>query len=73
MCFSSVVDLGDHVVGPLLELLLGPVEIVLAELAVLLELLELLAGLAADVADRDPALLGLGLARPSPAPCGAPR
>ena len=55
---EQLVDLGDDLVGVLLELLLGPVEVVLAELAVLLERLELVAGLAADVAHRDPALLG---------------
>ena len=73
LVLQEVVDLGDHVVGPLLELLLGPVEIVLAELAVLLESLELVAGLAADVADRDPSPPRPGCARPSPAPCDAPR
>ena len=53
-----LVDLGDDLVRELLELLLGPVELVLGDVAVLLERLELLAGVAADVAHRDPALLG---------------
>ena len=37
LCFKQLVDLGDDLVGALLELLLGPVEVVLADLAVLLE------------------------------------
>src|SRR5206468_8629099 len=52
------VDLGDDVVGALLELLLDAVEVVLADLAVLLELLELVARLAADVAAGHAAFLG---------------
>src|SRR6478672_5301249 len=60
LVLQEVVDLGDHLVGALLELFLGAVEIVLAELAVLFEPFELVAGLATDVAHRDPRFLGLG-------------
>ena len=56
-----LVDLGDVLVGELLQLLLGPVELVDGDLAVLLERLELVAGRPPQVADRDPALLGLVL------------
>src|SRR5215207_9273355 len=55
---EQLVDLGHDLVGALLEVLLGPVEVVLADLAVLLEVLELLAGVAAGIPHRHPALLG---------------
>src|SRR4029079_4532452 len=58
LVLEQLVDLGDDLVGPLLEVLLGAIEVVLADLAVLLEPLELVAGMAAGVADGDPALLG---------------
>src|SRR5438876_4601034 len=52
------VDLGDDVVGQLLQILLDPVEIVARELSILLELLELLANVATDLAHGDPAVFG---------------
>src|SRR5438105_3750618 len=55
---GEVVDLGHELVGELLEVLLGPVEVVLAELAVLLERLEVVAGAPPQVPHRHPGLLG---------------
>src|SRR5690242_15646009 len=52
------VDLGDALVGQLLQPVLRPVDVVRAGLAVLLEVLEPVDGVAADVAGGDPALLG---------------
>ena len=70
---SEPVDLGDELVGELLELLLGPLEVVGGDVAVVLERLELVAGLTAHVAHRHPARPRRAGARPSRAPCGAPR
>ena len=55
---ERLVDLLHVLVGDLLELLLGPLELVGGDLAGLLERLEVLAGVAADVAHGDPAVLG---------------
>ena len=56
--FISAVDLADGLVGELLQLALGAALVVLADLALLLQLAEVVHHVAADVADRDLALLG---------------
>src|SRR5262249_41569186 len=58
LVLEHLVDLFDRRVRDLLEVLLGPVEVVLRAVAVLLERFEVVARLAPDVAHRDPALLG---------------
>src|SRR5690242_8738009 len=55
---QRAVDLADRRVGELLQLALGPVLLVLADIPALAQLAEVLHGVAADVADRDAALLG---------------
>ena len=52
------VDLGDRVVGLLLQGGLGAALVVLARFALFLQLAQVLHHVAADVANRDPALLG---------------
>ena len=64
LVLEQLVDRVDVLLGQRVELLLGAGAVVLADLAVLDELVELLLGLAADVADRDLGVLGLG-ARPA--------
>src|SRR5688572_11664314 len=54
----QVVDGLDLGVGELLDLVLGPLQLVAREVAVLLRPLQVVEHVAADVADRDPALLG---------------
>src|SRR5580698_9646367 len=56
---QRLVDGLDVTVRCLLELLLGPFDVVLAGLSVFGELVECFLGVPADVADRDPAVLGL--------------
>ena len=56
--FRSSSTLRDVLVRELLEALLGPPLLVVADVPVADELLEVVHDVAADVADRDPALLG---------------
>src|SRR5690625_4161862 len=61
---EEVVDGVDALLRQALELLLRAVDLVLADLAVLLQPVELVLGLAPDAADRDPGVLRLGLGEP---------
>src|SRR6478672_1366773 len=61
LVLEHLVDLVGVLLGDAVETLLRTGYVVLADLAVLLELLERLLGVAADVADRHAAVLGLGL------------
>src|SRR6478609_3667726 len=61
LVLEHLVDRVGVLLGHAVEPLLGAGDVVLADLAVLLELLELLLRRTAQVADRDPAVLGLGL------------
>ena len=54
---DALVDLPDRVVGQLLDLMLQPLALVLADLVLLLVGLEVIHAVAADVADRDPRFL----------------
>src|ERR687897_3171096 len=58
LVLEHLVDLLDRRVRDLLELLLGSVEVVLREVAVLLERFEVVTRLPTDVAHRHPTLLG---------------
>src|SRR5688572_26032088 len=60
LVLQEVVDLVRVALRHPVEALLGPGDVVLADIAVLLELLEALLGVPAKVADRHPAVLGLG-------------
>ena len=59
LCLSSSSTGRDVLLGDLLELLLGAGHVVLADLAVLGQPVQLVLGVPADVADRDPRVLGL--------------
>src|SRR5207253_2628600 len=61
LVLHHVVDLEHVLVGELLELLLGPLELVGGDLAPALEGLEVVTGGATQVAQRHPALFGLVL------------
>src|SRR5262249_33728838 len=52
------VDLRDELIGELLELLLGPLALILGDLAVLDVLVDLFLGVATDVAHGDASVLG---------------
>ena len=73
MPLSSAVELGDLAVGELLQLVLGAVLVVGAGLAGVLELAQVVHDVAADVADRDAALLGDVADDLDELACGAPR
>src|SRR6478735_11864798 len=60
LVLEHLVDGVGVLLGHRVEPLLGTGHVVLADLAVLLELLEVLLGRTAQVADRDPPVLGLG-------------
>src|SRR5659263_322105 len=57
LVMEHLIDLCDHVVGDLLELLLDSLQLVFRDVAVFLQRLELLASLAPNIANRDAALL----------------
>src|SRR5690606_4272991 len=59
LVLEHLVDLGDVLLGELVELLLRPPGLVLADLALLDQLVEGVLGVAADVAHRDAAVLRL--------------
>ena len=70
---QQLVDLRDHAVGRLLHVVGVTLLIVLGDLVILLELLQDVEAVATDMARPRPARLRRICARPSRAPCGAPR
>src|SRR5579859_3639759 len=64
LVFEQLVHLGDIGVGELVELALGPADLVLASVAVLDQLVERVLRVPPDVADGDPAVLRLAVSDP---------
>src|SRR5437588_6405935 len=58
---DQLIDLGDVLVGGLVQILFRPADLILAGLAVLADAVQLLHRLATDVAHRDPRLFALVL------------